>query len=101
MGVEASSCVGRDIRANTERLQHSVQEWQPQGCQDREASDNERLSIEQAKTISGLAGNIIDIYKTQLDAVKTLESLDNVGSPRDMLTGLGVTDEDTIKQIGY
>lgn len=68
---------------------------------DPEASDNERLSIEQAKTISGLAGNIIDIYKTQLDAVKTLESLDNVGSPRDMLTGLGVTDEDTIKQIGY
>ena len=68
---------------------------------DPEASDNERLSIEQAKTIAGLAGNIIDIYKTQLDAVKTLNSLDNVGSPRDILTGLGVTDEDTIKQIGY
>ena len=67
---------------------------------DPEASENERLSIEQAKMIAGLAGNIIDIYKTQLDAVKTVSTMDNIGSQRDMLQGLGLADDETIKQIG-
>lgn len=41
-----------------------------------DASENEKVTIEQAKAITGVADTIIDIYKTQLDAIKVISSTD-------------------------
>lgn len=43
---------------------------------DPDASENEKVTIEQAKAITGVADTIIDIYKTQLDAIKVISSTD-------------------------
>lgn len=66
---------------------------------DPNASEADKTSIEQAKAIVDLSGKVIDIYKIQVDALKTLNAMDNVGSLRNMVTGLGVADEDTVKMI--
>lgn len=66
---------------------------------DPEASENEKTTVEQAKVIADLAGKVIDIYKVQVDAVKTIAGLDNIGSVRSMATGLGIADNDTVKEI--
>lgn len=66
---------------------------------DPAASECEKTSIEQAKQIVDISGKIIDIYKVQVDAVKTLASMDNVASVKAMAVGLGVATEDTVKQI--
>lgn len=63
------------------------------------ASENEKTSIDQAKQIVDISGRIIDIYKVQIDAIKTLSSMDNVASVRDLATGLGVASEKTVRQI--
>ncbi len=63
------------------------------------ASENEKISIDQAKQIVDISGRIIDIYKVQVDAIKTLSSMDNVASVRDLATGLGVASEKTVRQI--
>lgn len=63
------------------------------------ASECEKVSIEQAKQIVDISGKIIDIYKVQVDAVKALASMDNVASVKAMAVGLGVANEDTVKQI--
>lgn len=66
---------------------------------DPNASEADKTSIEQAKAIVDLSGKVIDIYKIQVDALKTLSTMDNVGSLRNMATGLGVADEDAAKMI--
>lgn len=63
------------------------------------ASENEKISIDQAKQIVDISGRIIDIYKVQVDAIKTLSLMDNVASVRDLATGLGVASEKTVRQI--
>jgi hypothetical protein len=66
---------------------------------DPEASENEKISIDQAKQIVDISGRIIDIYKVQVDAIKTLSSMDNVASVRVLATGIGVASEETVRQI--
>lgn len=63
------------------------------------ASENEKISIDQAKQIVDISGRIIDIYKVQVDAIKTLSSMDNVASVRVLATGIGVASEETVRQI--
>ena len=67
---------------------------------DDNASECEKCSIEQAKTIVNIADSIIDIYKTQVDALKTFSSMDNVASGGTLLEGMGFIDEDEQKMIG-
>ena len=43
-----------------------------------QASPCERVSIEQAKQIVDIADSIIDIYKTQVDALTVFSQMDNV-----------------------
>ena len=67
---------------------------------DEDASPCEKVSIEQAKQIVDIADSIIDIYKTQVDALKTFSSMDNVASGGTLLEGMGIIDEDEQKMIG-
>ena len=67
---------------------------------DEDASPCEKVSIEQAKQIVDIADSIIDIYKTQVDALKTFSSTDNVASGGTLLEGMGFIDEDEQKMIG-
>lgn len=66
---------------------------------DPEASDCEKITIEQAKAIVDVADSIIDIYKVQVDAVKIVGSMDHLNAPGAMLVGMGVTGEDEVKMI--
>lgn len=66
---------------------------------DPEASECEKVSIEQAKAIVDVADSIIDIYKLQVEALKTAAHLDNMASPGQILTGLGVVGDEEIKMI--
>ena len=67
---------------------------------DEDASPCEKVSIEQAKQIVDIADSIIDIYKTQVDALKTFSTMDNVASGGKLLEGMGFIDEDEQKMIG-
>ena len=67
---------------------------------DEQASPCEKVSIEQAKQIVDIADSIIDIYKTQVDALKTFSSMDNVASGGTLLEGMGFINEDEQKMIG-
>ena len=67
---------------------------------DEDASPCEKVSIEQAKQIVDIADSIIDIYKTQVDALKTFSSMDNVASGGTLLEGMGFINEDEQKMIG-
>ena len=67
---------------------------------DENASPCEKVSIEQAKQIVEIADSIIDIYKTQVDALKTFSSMDNVASGGTLLEGMGFINEDEQKMIG-
>ena len=66
---------------------------------DPEASDNEKVSIEQAKAIVDVADSIIDIYKVQIDAVKMVANMDHMNSPEQILVGAGVISDDEVKMI--
>ena len=63
---------------------------------DPDASENEKTSIDQAKSITDVAGKIIDVYKLQLEGI----SLDNVNSSAKIVSAVGLVDDDTVKQIG-
>ena len=67
---------------------------------DENASPCEKVSIEQAKQIVDIADSIIDIYKTQVDALKTFSSMDNVASGGTLLEGMGIINEDEQQMIG-
>ena len=66
---------------------------------DPEASDCEKVSIEQAKTIVEVADSIIDIYKVQVDALKSVMKMDHLGSPENILVAMGVTGSEEVKMI--
>jgi len=63
------------------------------------ASENEKISIDQAKQIVDVSGKIIDIYKVQVEAIKTFSSMDDVASVRTLATGIGVASDETVSQI--
>lgn len=67
---------------------------------DENASPCEKVSIEQAKQIVDIADSIIDIYKTQVDALKTFSSMDNVASSGTLLEGMGFINKDEQQMIG-
>lgn len=67
---------------------------------DEQASSNEKTSIEQAKAIVAAADSIIDIFKVQLEGISLATKMDNVNSAAAIVTGLGVIDRDSAKQIG-
>lgn len=66
---------------------------------DEEASPCEKVSLEQAKSIVGIADSIIDIYKVQVEAMKTFANMDNVASPTSMMIGMGLATKEDIKMI--
>ena len=67
---------------------------------DNRADDCEKCSLEQAKTIVNIADSIIDIYKTQVDAMQTLSKMDNVASMGSLAVGMGITDDKQGQLIG-
>ena len=67
---------------------------------DDNASDCEKISIDQAKAIVKIAGSIIDITKVQVDALKTFSQMDNVTSEGQMMVGMGIISKDEQKVIG-
>ena len=66
---------------------------------DEEASPCEKVSIEQAKQIVDIADSIIDIYKTQVDAMQTFSKMDNVASMGSLAVGMGITDDKQMQLI--
>ena len=66
---------------------------------DPEASENEKIGIDQAKQIVDVSGKIIDIYKVQLEGISLASKLDNIGSANSIVTSLGIVDEQSIKQL--
>ena len=66
---------------------------------DDNASECEKCSIEQAKTIVNIADSIIDIYKTQVDAMQTFSKMDNVASMDSLAVAMGITDKEQVKMI--
>ena len=66
---------------------------------DPEASENEKIGIDQAKQIVDVSGKIIDVYKVQLEGISLAAKLDNVGSANSIVKSLGIVDEQSIKQI--
>ena len=67
---------------------------------DNRADDCEKCSLEQAKTIVNIADSIIDIYKTQVDAVSLFSKMDNVASMGSLAVGMGITDDKQMQLIG-
>lgn len=67
---------------------------------DENASPCEKVSIEQAKQIVDIADSIIGIYKTQVDALKTFSTMDNVASMGSLAVGMGITDDQQVQLIG-
>lgn len=66
---------------------------------DPEASENEKIGIDQAKQIVDVSGKIIDIYKVQLEGISLAAKLDNIGSANSIVTSLGIVDDQSIKQL--
>lgn len=65
---------------------------------DPDASECEKVSIEQAKAITAVSGSILDIYKLQLQALDYATRMDNISGVRDAMNGLGIVDTKLIKQ---
>ena len=67
---------------------------------DDQASPCERVSIEQARQIVDIADSIIDIYKTQVDALKAFSQMDNVASQGQLMLGMGIISQEEQTLIG-
>lgn len=67
---------------------------------DDKADACEKCSIEQAKQIVDIADSIIDIYKTQVDALKTFSAMDNVASQGQLMVGMGIISQEERVMIG-
>lgn len=67
---------------------------------DPEASENEKISIEQAKQIVSIAESITDIYKLQVDALEKFARMDNVANPGRIMADMGVANDDQVKMLG-
>ena len=67
---------------------------------DDQADPCEKVSIEQAKQIVDIADSIIGIYKTQVDALKTFYSMDNVASQGQLMVGMGIISPEENNRVG-
>lgn len=67
---------------------------------DDKADACEKCSIEQAKQIVDIAESIIDIYKTQVDALKVVSGMDNVASSGQIMVGMGLITPEERAMIG-
>lgn len=67
---------------------------------DEKADPCEKVSLEQAKQIVDIADSIIDIYKTQVDALKTFTGMDHVNSQGQLMVGMGIINEEEQPLIG-
>lgn len=66
---------------------------------DPEATENEKISIDQAKQIVDVSGAIIDIYKLQVDTIKSFTHKDDIARPGAMMSDLGIVEENNIKML--
>lgn len=66
---------------------------------DPEASENEKIGIDQAKQIVDVSGAIIDIYKLQVEAIKSLAHKDDIARPGEMMADMGIVEENNIKML--
>ena len=66
---------------------------------DPQASENEKIGIDQAKQIVDVSGAIIDIYKLQVDAIKSFTHKDDIARPGAMMADIGIVEENNIKLL--
>ena len=66
---------------------------------DPEASENEKVGIDQAKQIVDVSGAIIDIYKLQIEAIKSFTYKDDIARPGAMMADIGIVEENNIKML--
>ena len=66
---------------------------------DPEASENEKVGIDQAKQIVDVSGSIINIYKLQIEAVKSFAHKDDIARPGAMMADMGIVEENNIKML--
>ena len=66
---------------------------------DPEASENEKVGIDQAKQIVDVSGAIINIYKLQIEAVKSFAHKDDIARPGAMMADMGIVEENNIKML--
>lgn len=66
---------------------------------DPEASDCEKVQIDQARAIVDVSDSILDIYKVQVDAVKSFTSKGDIIKPNQMMSDMGLIDETNIKLL--
>ena len=65
---------------------------------DPEASENEKVGIDQAKQIVDVSG-AIDIYKLQIEAIKSFTHKDDIARPGAMMADIGIVEENNIKML--
>ena len=66
---------------------------------DPEASENEKVGIDQAKQIVDVSGAIIDIYKLQIEAIKSFTHKDDIARPGAMMADIGIVEDNNIKML--
>ena len=66
---------------------------------DPEASENEKVGIDQAKQIVDVSGAIIDTYKLQIEAIKSFTNKDDITRPGAMMADMGIVEENNIKML--
>lgn len=66
---------------------------------DPEASENEKVGIDQAKQIVDVSGAIINIYKLQVEAIKSFAHKDDIARPGAMMADMGIVEENNIKML--
>lgn len=67
---------------------------------DEQASECEKISIEQAKQIVAIAEAAIDIYKVQVDALRVFANMDNVASKANVMVEMGIISPEENAMIG-
>ena len=66
---------------------------------DPEASENEKVGIDQAKQIVDVSGAIIDIYKLQVEAIKSFTHKDDIARPGAMMADMGIVEDNNVKML--
>jgi hypothetical protein len=64
------------------------------------ADQSEKVSTQEAKCIVNIANSIIEIYKTQVDALKTLSHSENYRYQGGVMSDMGVLPNSETKQLG-
>ena len=66
---------------------------------DPEASENEKVGIDQAKQIVDVSGAIIDIYELQIEAIKSFTHKDDIARPGAMMADMGIVEDNNVKML--